>query len=212
MAQLVVGGICRFTLQGDNWSPWANILDFHINTAFGGSREDAIEDQAEIINQEWPTAWKPFWASTVNYFRCSWVDLDTESGSTGETSETSGALTLPTAGTATGEADPPNVAYLVHKRVPAGRARRAGRTYVAGVPEGMSSLQNVASSPLSSINTMLSSLLANLNQNAAPLSVGSYDSALAVVHAPAGGTPSFTEVSSLQCDQIFATQRRRLRG
>jgi hypothetical protein len=212
MPVLVVGGICRFTLHGTNGRPWANILDFHIDSDVGASRDEAIEDQAEIINQEWPSAWDDFWASTVSYTGISWVDLDTAEGSTGSTTETSGALVLPKAGVASGEADPPNVSYLVHKRVGSGRGRRSGRIYVPGAPEGMTNLQNISASPLTSMNTMVNTLLGALNQESAPLSIGSYNSFLSVVHQPLGGEPSFDHVDDLEVDQLLATQRRRLRG
>lgn len=212
MPPLVVEGVCRFALHGTNGRPWVNIFDFHLDTAGGGARADAIQDQAEIINQEWVSAWLSFVAATCHFIKTSWVDLDSLSGSTGETTETSGSLVLETQGTASGEAVPPNVAYLVHKRAGGGRGTRDGRFFVPGVPEGMSSHDSVPASPLASINAMLPALLANLNQNATIITGGSYDSSLVVVRAPVGGETSFDTVTALELDSQFATQRRRLRA
>lgn len=212
MPPLVVPGICRFAVHGTNGRPWVNILDMHIQTDVGGSREESIEDQAEIINQQWLSAWDAFCASTWQVTGTSWVDLNSLSGSTGNTSAVQGGPTLPSPGTAVGQALTPNVAYLVKKTAGVGRGRRHGRWYVPGPPELAGNLEGVDATVLGQINAMLPSLLNAINQESAPLSVGSYNSHLSVVHRPGVGDPSYDHVTSLQCDPVFATMRRRLRG
>lgn len=213
MPVLVVPGVCRFSLYGTiSDRPWVNIVDMHINTSVVGSRDDAIQDQAEVLNQEWSEHWSAFLGAAWTHVGCRWVDLDSAGGSTGETSETSGAAVLPNTGDASGEIYAGNIAILVRKNAGAGRGTRPGRWYVPGSVEANVAGNNLHGGVTGPLATMLGTLLSSINQSGGVLTSGTYDSELVVVHAPALGPASFTNVTSLAADTRLATQRRRLRA
>lgn len=213
MAPIVVPGVCRFSVHGviaDR--PWVNILDIHINSSLLTNRDTAILDQAGIINQRWVERFAVFMASTWKLEGTRWVDLDTLDGSTGETVETSGTAVLPQAGTGTGDPLPACVSTLITKVAGGGRGTRPGRLYQAGHVEPNAVGNALTAGGLTGLQAAWNTFLTNINQSAAPLSVGSYDSELVVVRNRIGVPSSFDKVNSLSVQGRFATQRRRLRG
>lgn len=214
MPPLIVDGVARFVMFGTNGRPWVNILDMHIDTAaIGGDREAACRDQAEIINQEWPSRVNFTLSATWQYQGCRWIDLDTLDGSTGETAETSGALVLPVAGLATGQGCPPNVAILIKKLTGGSRNTRDGRLYLAGQAEVNQDHQLVTSGTITTLNTNLAAAKSAIEQEGkVPIGGGEqYDSKICVVHQHPDGSTSRTDITGLQAVAQVATQRRRLR-
>lgn len=213
MPPLIVDGVCRFAMFGVCFRPWVNILDIHIESSDGDSRPDHIRDQAEIINQEWPLKVNAVLAPNWQYQGCRWVDLDTADGSTGETTETSGAAVLPILGIASGQALPPNVAILIKKLTTASRGTRDGRMYLAGPSEANQDLQTMSSTAVNTLNTNLAAAKAAIEQEGrGVLGIGgTYDSRIVVVHAPANMPTSWSHLASFQAQSTVATQRRRLR-
>lgn len=215
MTAIVVPGVCRFTLNqkvGD--VEVNNIIDMHLDTDGGAARGEAIEDQAQIINANWVQCFAPVLSGSWGMFSTSWVDLDSADGEVGETSEAQEGVTLPVGGGVTGDPLPTNVAYLIRKTTTGGRRARHGRWFVAGVPEAGQIANAPSPSTVSALGTALPALLSALNQSGRPplgVGTGLYDSRMVVVHRPAVGTPSASNVGTLILDGLLATQRDRLR-
>src|SRR5437773_2485583 len=112
MAHLVVGGVCRFTLDmtyGDR--PAHTVLDMHIyDRDVVTSRHDAILDQAGVLNTQWGADVGEHLTPHLTLDSVSWVDLDTDDGKVGSIDGT-------TAGTDDTTCFPGNVAVLVTKVV-----------------------------------------------------------------------------------------------
>lgn len=209
MAPLVVPGICRFAMYGTIGRPWVNILDIHIDVDVGESREEAIVDQAEIINQQWPTKVQAVLSPAWSYQGVRWLDLHSLEGGSGSTSETSGTLVLPVIGLQAGQGSTPGSSILIKKRAGATRGTRHGRMFLCGVSEA--NTEQMTFSAVSTLNTGLANALTAINQSSAPLSVGSYNSEIVVVHTPKNVPPSYSKVTALEAQSLLATQRRRLR-
>ncbi len=115
--------------------------------------------------------------------------------------------TISTGGVAAGTLIPQNSAFLIHKRGPVGGRSGRGRFYVPGVREVAVGNTGVVNNDVRiDWNTRLATFLAQLN--AAPEIAG-----MVVLHDSlsqfAGNPPA--PVSTLLCDTVIATMRRRLR-
>lgn len=210
---LVVGGICRYTLNGEvSDRPWANILDMHIASSGdpGYSRESAIFDTAGNIINSWAEHMAPLLGKGTFLESVSWVDLDTADGSTGSRVSTS-EHNLPIEGGGATLLSPGSVAILVTKQVSSSRGRRNGRMYVAGVVDGLTNGNTVEPTVIPTWQNAMDAYLAELNDVSFE---SSYTRDLSVVHttgaAPTTGT--YSHVDSLVVSNRPATQRRRLRG
>lgn len=224
---LVVPDICRFVVnQSLEGREVVNILDMKIDTTGSvTSREDAIVDQAQVILQEWHDEIRPMVIDDLQLLSVSWVDLDEDDGSTGTTTDGSGAAEWPSEGTSLGLPMPANVAVLVHKNATVSRRSRNGRMYLCGWSEGINDAANgnaVTPAELDTINGNLDDFLTNINQTGGGLGAD-YASALVVVHTLSSVNPDpppkllieangYDDVESLTADPVFATIRRRLRG
>lgn len=196
--------------------PVVNVLDYHI-TGFGafGLREAAIRAHADLIAEQWSNNYGLLQASTVGLQSVGWVDLDTADGSTG-IGGTGADPPWPTSAVGSTSVMPSNVAVLIHKNLAgASRGSRRGRMFIAGCQEAATSAGSsraLASSDLDAYNTQSAEFLDNTNGIK-----GLYTSNFVVVHIatrdpngnPLTGTTS--PITSLTCDPILATQRRRLR-
>lgn len=213
---LIVPDVCRFAVN-QHWSNGrkvVNVLDMRIfNENLTTTRNEAIEDQAEIISNRWSVDVFAHLANNLVMETVSWVDLNSSSGSTGSVAFESGD----TGAEPTDQAYQPNTAFLVSKVI-GGHARgaRNGRMYLAGMHEGQSA--DDGSLVISDVQTDLDSFFGNINQDNG-LTDPAYTSRLCVVHLgpkPAGpdddwpGTSS--DVTQLVVQPVAATQRRRLRG
>lgn len=127
-------------------------------------------------------------------------------------------VALSSAGTASGTAMAPSVAYLIRKNTAIGGRQGAGRIYQPGVAEGSVDAAGIVSGAVRTpLQAGWDAFLAALNSAGAPMfllhSFGAYtvlrdkDPFIVVVAARAP-----TAVTSLTVDSKVATQRRRLRG
>jgi hypothetical protein len=213
----VVPGIVRYTINGRLGSrDVANVLDYRIDTTGGtSSRADSAFNMAGILINEWSAEVLINLSSAYSFTSVSWVDLDSASGSTGVRT-TSGAISLPTAGSLTGDPLPGNVSQLVTKATASQRGRRSGRLFLAGLTEADTSGNNILAARLTVWETRWAAFLGDTNQETP--SIGTYQSFLAVSHVltrDVNGDPltgESTDVDSLAPAALLATQRRRLRG
>lgn len=213
---LVAPGICRYSVQGIIGSrPWACILDMHLETTVLDDRHDVILDQARVLLNAWFEKVLPFTGSAVTLQRVRWVDLNDADGETGERS-TSPEHTIPASGGVGTDIAPANAAILVKKRAGGGRRSRNGRMFLPGIPEASAAASNVAGASLTTMQGNMNSFLSSINQTGGVIL--DYESHLAVVHTirPTPTAPpefdSFDHVTSLEVQQLLATQRRRMRG
>lgn len=212
---LVVAGVCRFALnQTFHGRDVVNIVDMDIDSVGELSdRNDAITDQAEVLAKQWSDDVMPDLVSDLVLVSVSWVDLNSEDGSTGSFSG-SGGTALPHAGGVDNNPSSSNVSILVTKQTSSGRGSKNGRMYVCGLPEAYTTRadpNHIDSGFLATLQEDFDAWLTNINQDSGvdpPL----YNSDLNVVHNAAGGTPSHTKVDDLNVQGLLATQRRRLRG
>jgi len=222
----VVPDVCRFAInQSLDGRAVVNVLDMQIDTTGSTlSRNEAIEQQAEIIATNWVGDVFPYIVNDVVLNSVTFVDLNTPTGVTGEvvTTETG---TLPQAAAGTASPLPSNAAVLVTKQVSSARGRRNGRMFVAGIGEDRTTTTNgneLDPTNQADLNSAFSAFLSGINQN--DTSIYGFESGLVVVHVLTRGTPSqpglpgppltggYNVVTALAVQKRLATQRRRLRG
>jgi len=205
MAQVVLSNAMRFSVHGHvNGHAWTNIWDFLV--AGPTTRPTAAAQKARLMLDTYADHIMPGVSAGTTVDRCSWVDLDSIDGETGEENDTS-ANNFPHAGSIIGDELPGNCAVLVRKITRGGRRYRNGRMYLPGVAESQTDGNLLLAAPLSNLQNALNTVFNVVN---APLPAG--DTCILGVIGQAGGTPAvFNNVSSLQAEQLIATQRRRLR-
>lgn len=104
-------------------------------------------------------------------------------------------------GTVAGDALPPNVCYLVHKRTDVGGRHGKGRLFYPGVPETVSGTGGVlTSTAVAGVPAAFSLFLQKCTADSIQLRI-------------TAATNSWTSypITALDCSQKFSTQRRRLR-
>lgn len=210
MALLIAPGICRYAVHGEYaGQPIVNIIDMKIDTtATTTEREDAIDDQAGILINEWSDSVLVNVTNKYTAQSVSWVDLDEEDGSTGERSST-GAQTWPKIGSISGGAFPGNVALRINKNTVARRGQRQGRMYIVGLGENNTDEPNTLNTAgLNVWATAMESFLGDINQE--DPQVGQYQSAMVVVHTKDQVFTSHSVITGLSPDQRLGSQRRRL--
>jgi hypothetical protein len=227
MNPLIADNICRFTVNGTyGGRNTANILDMRVEqTGSITDREEAIKDQAKVIVSAWVDEINPRLVDDYSANSVSWLDLDSLSGSTGQTNLGTGT-NMPDTGNEVGAAAPGNVALRVLRNTVAVRGQRQGRMYLAGMPEtetGAGTPNTILPASVTAWNAELATFLAAINQNAG-LVPPNYNSALVVVHTTVNrvnpADPSTwvlvyegsSDVTSLTMDATVGSQRRRLRG
>lgn len=142
MPPLLMTNIVRYALNGrwTNGRPIVNILDMDVRTnslpdpgGFLPERDEAVEEAAERLATAWQEHLLPNLSSSYGFEGVSWVDLDSESGSTGSIVPVSD---YPQVGALGADAEVPQTTLLVEKQL-SGRRRgtRNGRWYISGVPE-----------------------------------------------------------------------------
>lgn len=215
---LVAPGVIRFTLNGtvEGTHTWANIWDVRALGSTEQDRADLALRYAGHLLDAWNETIATLLHNTVVLDNVSWVDLDSEEGSTGETSvgfETTG----PYAGDRTGFVAPVNTAILATKNVTSARGRRRGRMYIPGMPEAEISAGTLNNNYVTDANTQLANFLEEVTD---PDELSTWGSFLpVVVHTENIGTPENPNIvylddsviTSLRAQSLAATQRRRLR-
>lgn len=213
MAALIAPGICRYTVHGTfNGREVANIVDQRIDTT--GTvldRDEQVQAIAGDILNNWSDHVLPLLTSQYTATEVSWVDLNAADGSTGERSSTDGS-TWPQAGGSTDPAAQGNVAYRINKVGTARRGQRAGRMYLCGVGESANNTANanqVNPTVASDVSDAMQEFLEGINDDD-PL--GGSDHEMVVIHVVNEVYQGWSAVQALECDSVFGSQRRRLRG
>jgi hypothetical protein len=211
MPPIIAPGVCEFTLIG-TWidRPWNTVLDIDINSDIAGDRDVNIEDQAQVLLNEWIDHVRPVCGANCVLTEVRWVDLDTASGVTGSRSDPTAPRVMPSAGTLTGDSLSGAACCLVKKNTASARGVRSGRIYMPGLVESQTNGNLIGSGSLAALVTAWDDFLAGVNQDHD--GAFDYDSRLQVVHTTGGVFDSMSEVTSLSPQARLATQRRRLRA
>src|SRR4029450_13996702 len=136
MPGIVVPGVVQFTLLGTMAGHAVdNVVAIDIDTDISESRNEAIVDQAEVLNNAFFGNIGQYMSTTYTFLGCRWVDLDNEDGGVGQSTNMGALGHAPDNGSATADALPANVAILIRKVAGGGRRARNGRLYI-GAPTG----------------------------------------------------------------------------
>lgn len=226
MPGLIAPDCVRYTVNGTYATrPVANIIDMILTTTIGGGdRDECVADQATRLVSAWADEMLDNISDDYTATSVSWVDLNTDSGTVGETSTGSGT-DFPASGAASSDPMPGNVAYRVNKHITAARGQRQGRMYLVGVPESSTTAgapNTVVGADITAINADLAAFKTAVEQDPTTTTLD-YNSFLCVIHTLSTDNPSpppqklFTFegaslITSMTLDATLATQRRRLRG
>lgn len=210
---LVVDGVCRYTFEGFYIDrPWVNICDMRLETT--GSlvdRNDYIYDTAGHLINAWATHLTNAISDSLVLNQVSWVDLDSETGSTGTRTETS-EFELPDAGHNDGAPVAGNVSILVTKQTTGGRGQRNGRWYQAGLVEANVDGNGFQGIARDAYQGNFNGFLDMVNDDGVLPSPHSRH--MVVVHTTGENpqTGTYSRVTALTVSDRLATQRRRLRA
>ena len=221
MAPLIAPGIARFTVnQSFAGQPVANILDVRIDTTGSlDSRLEACTECARDILSNWDDHIRISQADDLTCLSVSWVDMNSESGSTGEVTTGTGAV-WPAVGGGGSAPFSANVAVLVTKVLETGtRNRRNGRMYLCGGAETWTTAgapNQVDAATRATLNANLATFVNDVNNGGDPFEAQWF---LGVTHTTNVGTPEepdivfdgFSDLSAMVVQPLLATQRRRLR-
>lgn len=220
---LIAPGVCRYTINGVySDRPVANIVDVKIDTT--GSvqdRADKVFDCAGRIINAWKTRVLPLVQGNYIFQSVSWVDLNSESGSTGSRTSTS-TTTLPLPGTATGDDFPGNVAALIRKTIQGQRGFRAGRLYLAGLSEANTD-PAVPNAIIAAATATITTAMTNFAEDVDDGETVNGFFQVGVLHTvtppvtlenpkPEPEYAGWSKSTVWTCDRRLASQRRRLRG
>lgn len=210
----VIDSDVRFTLNHvlDSSHTVDVVLDYSLVVPGGDAaeRQAAILQLAENVIDAWVVNLIPHLCHDVSFQSVSWVDYDSDSGSTGRTSTTE-TNTLPMSGTGRPQSQSAQVCWLIHKGTTSGRGTRPGRMYLP-VPSLAGTTDSDGSDGNGPEAADLIAVPASLNAfqiytEAFPAAMGM--AKLSVAHNKAG---TLTPVQGWTLDPVFGTQRRRLRG
>lgn len=208
---LIVDRVVRYTLNG-RWSNdqrIATVIDMHVDEdALNVSREDAINNCAEDLRDNWQDHIVGGIQNNYTFEGISWVDLDSANGDTGSKGPNTGkAIT----GLNTSDpALPPNICMLVRKIVGGGRGIRTGRMYLPGLAENVVDENGVVlAAGVTGWNTALQTFLSDITNVDDVQADTAYH--MVVVHQPEGLPASQSKVTALLAQPLIATQRRRLK-
>jgi hypothetical protein len=214
VAILTVPNVVEITAYGQvSGRPWASVwaMSNGAGVQIGASMDELVRDFANNF-QDHIT---PILTNNVSISGFRYVSLNSPDGQTGEVAPDQ---TKPTVGNSTNAASPPNITFLVHKRIAGGRGTRSGRAYLPGVGESqVSAAGTFGAADLDFFNNHLQDFLDGLSEGTDLDNESARN--LVVVHRPpaarAPGTAvvagSASRITSLSMDPMVATQRRRLR-
>ena len=130
MALILNNGV-RFTIHG-LWSNNRPVLTtWHTLMTHLTSRPPACEEVAGMIGSAWATHAIPVLANNYQFQTVSWLDLASETGSSGEFS----LATVQIGGGAGANASPYNGILVTKNIADKGRGKRSGRTFIPGLDE-----------------------------------------------------------------------------
>jgi hypothetical protein len=215
----VVPGVCRFTInQTYGGRNVANVIDMDIDSESPSTREECIEDQADVLWNQWCDDILPNMTDGIGIASVTWVDLDTSSGSVGEVT-TTGSNPAPQTGGATGTGWGPAMAVLVRKVITQGRGRKNGRMYLTGYNESLTQDGDPGALEASSVPILqgdVDAFKGNIEQDTG-VDPPFYSSHWVVTHVLTRDedehplTGDSRQISNLIVEQTLATQRRRQR-
>lgn len=216
---LVAPGVARFTYNGDFGGPgsaWANVIDIDMLGDVSIDRAEMCLLMAGVLGKAWVDHIAENVVSSVTLRDVSWVDLDSATGSTGSTTDFVD-VDAPQSGTNVGDMLARNTCYLIKKGGGSQRGARSGRWYVPGINEEEAGEVNISAERVTQFNA---DLLFYLGQITDPVFDPAFSAQPVVVHTRNTGTPSApniiytgkTPITTMTCDPIMATQRRRLRS
>jgi hypothetical protein len=187
-----------------NGHPVVNVLHYRIDAGVG---EVDVSGEAADVVQNWQSQLVPEFRDNYRFEGGAYIDLRSEDGETGVIPPFTNE---PTQGGSTGQAANPGDALLIHKRTTSRRGTRSGRMYLP--PPGGSAMDEdgrIDTLTQNAINTRLASFLENTTQGDSPLDPPGTERNryLVVLHKDG----SYSRVTSLQCDGLIASQRRRVR-
>jgi hypothetical protein len=204
MAILIASDIVQISMLGrwTNGHPIVNVLHYRMDAAVGGVD---VASEVEDVVQNWQSQLVPEFRDNYTFEGGQFLDLRTETGETGVVSPVAGQ---PVQGASTGTSANPGDALLIHKRTSSARGVRQGRMYLP--PPGQTAMDEngrIDTLTQNTINTRLAAFLENTTQSADDIGGTEINRALVVLHKDGSSTP----VTSLQCDSLIASQRRRVR-
>lgn len=137
---IVAPGVVRYVVEGSLYGQDCfNIFDYNISDeGIGTSRNDAIEQGAGDLLNQWNDHILPLVSNLYVAERVSWIDLDSLTGTTGGRTSTDGS-DWPANGGSAESPMPGNVCMRIRKNISGGRGRRAGQLKLGGVIESWSS-------------------------------------------------------------------------
>lgn len=213
---LVFPAVARYVIEQTFLGrPAINILDMALTNEDGVSREQAVFNVAGDIINNWADHMMGLMAEGVSFNAVSWVDLNSEDGSTGRRTTTSDT-SLPVIGGAAGDTAPASVAMLIRKQSVSRRGQRQGRWFIPGATEQNLNGNLLSSGFLTAVEGNLADFLAGVSDQSPILDV---ERIPVVLHTENQGTPQapvivatgWSQIQALSMDAQVASQRRRNR-
>lgn len=214
MAVLVVPNTIEITAHGTvSGRPWASVwgMTNGAGISVGSEVEDVVKDFANNFQDHIMAMLNA--VVILDGFR--YVSLNSASGQTGTMAPDPGKRT---AGAGTNQPTSPNVTLLVRKGASGGRGKRSGRSYLPGVHEGeIDGAGRLSPDYVAANNEMLQDFLDGVSDSDSTGTEGNRYPC--VIHRPAAAREpgedvvqgSQSRITTLTCDALVATQRRRLR-
>lgn len=196
MPPLVVDNGTLLTLQGvwTNGRALDNVMFYHRN------ENDPHAAALDVMNN-WQDHIVGLFLNNYSFLGISYVDLNTADGTTGFIPYDAAK---PHQGSGTSEGFPPALSVLVKKLVASARGTRTGRIYMGPCQENQADENGV----------LISGTITDYNTAFAAFHSGTSDADgyLAVLHQPAGSSPTWSEITGYSTQNTLAVQRRRMRG
>lgn len=207
MAGIIAPDVVRYTIEGSIFGQPADVVLCMVVQDITGPRHTAIEHVANVL----VTQWHDFiqnagMSSQYTVQKVSWVDLDSETGSTGETSAGTGA-SAPYAGAVGGDCCPANVAMEVVKAINAVRGVHHGKSYVPGVPESGQANGLLTSSMQTAAQTAADAFLTAVTDTGEGADPAFF---MTVLHTHHGLYVDNHQVQHYNVQQKLRSQRRRI--
>lgn len=208
MPPLVVDDIVRLTFEATlNGRPIATIMDVDVIPGIGRDRSDTSREVAEDAQGAWQDHIVEMLTDHYVFTGTSYVDLNTEDGSTGEVAPDG---EKPIQGATAADVMAPQVQYLIHKNLDtSSRGARSGRLYLPGVFESSVDDAGIVNTDT---REQFDDQFEDFKDGVNAVILGEFarEQNLAVVHNPAVGDPSSTRIATFTTDAMVATQKRRL--
>lgn len=212
MAPIVAPLVARFSVnQQLAGQQVVNVIDMQItNISPFETREDALFSKAGDILNNWSDHILAFQCDDIQALSVSWLDIDSLDGSRGERSSTDDHSWPMQGGNVSQGIMPGMVAARVDKATAGGRGTKAGRMYLAAMPEARTddgSALSWSAGTVTTINEYLDDFLNGINgtEGAGPLDEGY----MVVVHTRDGEWTDSTPVTALTLNPLVSTQVRR---